>query len=97
MDSCLTIDWRNTRLVRGITYVRPLSKIIKQTHQIALGMPAHQWPQGHITEFNRLSTDIGQMADAILERGNQLEELNTGLEARVNERTQSAVSGKEAR
>lgn len=76
--------------------LRPLSKIIKQTHQIALGMPAHQWPQGHITEFNRLSTDIGQMADAILERGNQLEELNTGLEARVNERTQALSQAKEA-
>ena len=46
----------------------PLSRIVRQAHQVALGETVEQWPRGRITEFNRLSADIGQMADSILDR-----------------------------
>ena len=47
---------------------RPLSGIINQAHRVALGQKIDQWPRGRIAEFNLLSSDIGQMANAILER-----------------------------
>lgn len=76
--------------------LRPLSGIVHQAHQVALGEPVDQWPRGRITEFNDLSSDIGQMAGAILERENELRELNAGLETRVSERTIALYQAKEA-
>ena len=75
--------------------LRPLSGIVDQAHQVALGEAVDQWPRGRITEFNNLSADIGQMAKAILERENQLREANTRLEARVSERTIALSLAKE--
>ncbi|WP_434514631.1 response regulator [Dechloromonas sp. ARDL1] len=46
-------------------------------------------------EFNRLSSDIGHMADAILTREQELRDLNTQLEARVTERTVALSKAKE--
>ena len=48
--------------------LRPLSGIVSQAHQVALGENIVQWPHGRITEFNNLSADIGLMASTILER-----------------------------
>ena len=75
--------------------LRPLSGIVEQAHQVALGEVIDQWPRGRITEFNNLSADIGQMANAILERENELREANTRLEARVSERTIALSLAKE--
>jgi signal transduction histidine kinase/CheY-like chemotaxis protein len=76
--------------------MRPLSGIVQRAHQVAIGQSANQWPRGRITEFNRLSTDIGHMAGAILAREQELRDLNTRLEARVNERTIALSQAKEA-
>ncbi|MEN9480513.1 MAG: hypothetical protein RLZZ298_1908 [Pseudomonadota bacterium] len=75
--------------------LRPLSGIVDQAHQVALGEAVDQWPRGRITEFNNLSADIGQMAKAILERENELREANTRLEVRVSERTIALSLAKE--
>jgi signal transduction histidine kinase/ActR/RegA family two-component response regulator len=75
--------------------LRPLSGIIHQAHEVAQGKVVDQWPRGRITEFNHLSEDIGQMANAILERENELREANTRLEARVSERTVALSQAKE--
>jgi PAS domain S-box-containing protein len=48
--------------------LRPLSGIVSQAHQVAVGEQISQWPRGRITEFNNLSADIGLMANSILER-----------------------------
>lgn len=48
--------------------LRPLFGIVNQAHQVAQGEMVEQWPRGRITEFNHLSSDIGQMAATILER-----------------------------
>ena len=76
--------------------LRPLSGVVHQAHQVALGEVVDQWPRGRIKEFNHLSADIGRMASAILEREHELRELNAGLEARVNERTIALSQAKEA-
>ncbi|MDD2744374.1 MAG: response regulator [Rhodocyclaceae bacterium] len=76
--------------------LRPLSRIVHQAHQVALGEVVDQWPRGRITEFNHLSADIGQMASAILVRENELRDANTRLEARVSERTVALSLAKEA-
>jgi signal transduction histidine kinase/ActR/RegA family two-component response regulator len=75
--------------------LRPLSGMVDQAHQVALGKVVEQWPRGRITEFNNLSTDIEQMANAILERENELREANARLEARVSERTVALSLAKE--
>ena len=76
--------------------LRPLSGIVQRAHQISLGQTTDQWPRGRIVEFNRLSADIGHMADAILTREQELRDLNTQLEARVDERTIALYQAKEA-
>ena len=48
--------------------LRPLGRIVEQAHQVAQGEQVIAWPQGRISEFNRLSSDIGHMASAMLER-----------------------------
>ena len=75
--------------------LRPLSGIVQQAHQVALGETIDQWPRGRIKEFNTLSADIGQMANAILDREQELREANTLLEARVSERTIALSQAKE--
>ena len=75
--------------------MRPLSGIVQRAHQVALGQSANQWPRGRIAEFNRLSSDIGHMAGAILTREQELRDLNTRLEARVSERTIALSQAKE--
>ncbi len=75
--------------------LRPLSRVVEQAHEVANGQPVRLWPQGRIKEFNDLSTDIGQMASAILEREKELRELNAELEGRVIERTQELSHAKE--
>ncbi|WP_412479772.1 response regulator [Azonexus sp. IMCC34839] len=75
--------------------LRPLSRVVEQAHEVANGQPVRLWPQGRIKEFNDLSTDIGQMASAILEREHALRELNAQLEARVVQRTQELSHAKE--
>ena len=42
-----------------------MAGIVEQAHQVALGEVIDQWPRGRITEFNNLSADIGQMANAM--------------------------------
>ncbi|MBS1131890.1 MAG: Response regulator [Proteobacteria bacterium] len=75
--------------------LRPLARVVKQAHEVASGRPVRLWPQGRIKEFNDLSTDIGQMASAILEREHELRELNSKLEARVVKRTEELSRAKE--
>lgn len=75
--------------------MRPLSRLLERTHQLASGERVTEWPTGRIREFNRLSQDIGRMADAILERENQLRELNSSLEQRVKARTADLQQAKE--
>ncbi len=74
----------------------PLSRIVQRAHQLALRRTADQWPRGRVVEFNRLSSDIGHMAGAILAREQELRDLNTQLEARVDERTVALSLAKEA-
>jgi PAS domain S-box-containing protein len=50
---------------------RPLAEILGRAHRIAEGHPVADWPGGRVAEFNRLSSDIGRMANAILEREKQ--------------------------
>ncbi|MCB4360995.1 hybrid sensor histidine kinase/response regulator [Quatrionicoccus australiensis] len=76
--------------------LRPLAGIVRQAHQIAQGETVDAWPRGRITEFNHLSDDIGQMANAILEREHELRDMNASLEARVSERTTALYQAKEA-
>ena len=61
IGSVLSLFWASRLL-------RPLSGIVSQAHQVAVGETVVSWPQGKIAEFNRLSSDIGQMAAAILAR-----------------------------
>ena len=75
--------------------LRPLAGIVQQAHQLAQGQTVEQWPRGRIKEFNELSADIGRMADAILEREQELRDLNASLEARVAERTVALSQAKE--
>jgi len=75
--------------------LRPLSGIVHQAHQVAQGKAVDQWPRGRIKEFNDLSSDIGQMAGAILEREQELRDLNSTLEQRVSERTIALSQAKE--
>lgn len=48
--------------------LQPLSNIVTQAHQVSQGGSVERWPRGRIVEFNRLSADIEEMANAILER-----------------------------
>ena len=75
--------------------LRPLSGMVEQAHRVALGEVVEQWPRGRIAEFNNLSADIERMANAILERENELREANARLEARVSERTVALSQAKE--
>jgi signal transduction histidine kinase/ActR/RegA family two-component response regulator len=75
--------------------LRPLSGMVEQAHRVALGEVVEQWPRGRIAEFNNLSADIERMANAILDRENELREANTRLEARVSERTVALSQAKE--
>ena len=55
--------------VRAASYLsRPLGSILSRAHTVAEGGRVTDWPRGRIAEFNRLSADIGHMADSILER-----------------------------
>jgi len=76
--------------------LRPLQGIIGRADLIAQGKTVADWPTGRIAEFNRLSSDIGRMANAILEREHTLRELNASLEERVAERTTALSQAKEA-
>ncbi|RKT58041.1 signal transduction histidine kinase [Azonexus fungiphilus] len=76
--------------------LRPLTGIIRRADRVARGEAVSDWPRGRIVEFNRLSANIGRMADTILEREQKLRELNSGLEARVVERTTALSQAKEA-
>ena len=58
----LTAVYGATRLLR------PLQRIVRQTHAVAQGESAGDWPRGQITEFNHLSADIGRMAATLSER-----------------------------
>ena len=75
--------------------MRPLSRLLERAHQVALGERVADWPTGPIREFNRLSQDIGQMAGTILDREQQLRELNSSLERRVEKRTADLQLAKE--
>lgn len=48
--------------------LQPLSNIVTQAHQVSQGQSVERWPRGRIAEFNHLSSDIEEMANAILER-----------------------------
>jgi PAS domain S-box-containing protein len=48
--------------------LQPLSNIVTQAHQVSQGQSVERWPRGRIAEFNHLSADIEEMANAILER-----------------------------
>ena len=48
--------------------LRPLGRIVSQTHAVAQGESTGDWPRGMITEFNHLSADLGRMAANIGER-----------------------------
>ncbi|WP_051295519.1 hybrid sensor histidine kinase/response regulator [Azonexus hydrophilus] len=76
--------------------LRPLRAIIQRADRLARGEKVDEWPRGRIAEFNRLSGDIGRMANAILEREQTLRELNASLEERVAERTTALQQAKEA-
>ena len=76
--------------------LRPLQGIIGRADMIAQGKTVADWPTGRIAEFNRLSGNIGRMANAILEREHTLRELNASLEERVAERTTALSQAKEA-
>lgn len=67
--------------------VRPLQAVAKRANQIARGERPAAWPTGSIVEFNRLSSDLGTMADAIAAREEDLRRLNDELEDRVVRRT----------
>ena len=55
--------------VRVASYLsRPLSRILTRADAVAKGETVLNWPRGRVAEFNRLSTDIGRMADSMLER-----------------------------
>jgi signal transduction histidine kinase len=65
----------------------PVRGLMERARQVAEGRSGGMWPRGSIIEFNQLSTDLEQMADAIQEREQQLRTLNTELETRVVQRT----------
>ncbi len=67
--------------------VRPLRAVADGAHKLANGNRPAAWPRGKITEFNQLSKDLGTMADAIMEREQELRSLNEELEERVSKRT----------
>jgi len=67
--------------------VRPLQAVAKRANQIARGERPAVWPTGSIVELNRLSSDLGTMADAIAAREEDLRRLNDELEDRVARRT----------
>ncbi len=55
--------------VRAASYLsRPLGSILNRAHTVAEGGSVLNWPRGRVAEFNRLSADIGHMADSMLER-----------------------------
>lgn len=49
-------------------FTKPLRNIVERAGQITRGGVVGQWPRGSIVEFNDLSSDLGQMADALQER-----------------------------
>lgn len=61
MGSFFAFLWANRLL-------RPLSNIVTQAHRVSQGHSVEPWPQGRIAEFNDLSADIGEMANAMQER-----------------------------
>lgn len=68
--------------------VRPLQAVATRANQIARGERPTVWPKGSIAELNRLSADLGTMADAIAAREEELRRLNDELEYRVARRTE---------
>ena len=60
---------------------QPIRALINQAHDVAEGNAPEHWPLSNITEFNRLSSDLEQMAGT-------LQTLNHKLEERVKQRTQ---------
>lgn len=67
--------------------VRPLRVVAERAHQIANAEPPAEWPRTGIAELDKLSTDLGVMADAISSRERDLRRLNEELEDRVTQRT----------
>jgi len=66
---------------------QPMRHLMRRARQVAEGQYGGVWPQGSISELNRLAMDLRYMAGAIQEREQQLRTLNTELEIRVDQRT----------
>ncbi|MBS1155586.1 MAG: multi-sensor signal transduction histidine kinase [Proteobacteria bacterium] len=62
IGSLLLAPWWAGRMIR------PVQALIEQAHEVARGKAPDHWPRGPITEFNRLSTDLEQMAETLQER-----------------------------
>ena len=72
-----------------------LAGLLERADRVAAGERVVDWPSGPIREINRMSRNIGQMADAITSRERELRELNSSLELRVAERTADLQLAKE--
>ena len=68
--------------------VRPLRTVAERAHQIARGERPSGWPKSGIVEFNKLSSDLETMGNAIARREEQLHQINEELESRVERRTE---------
>ncbi len=71
----------------SLRIVRPLRQVAQSADSIARGDRPDAWPRSRIVELNKLSMDLGRMADGIGSRERELRTLNAELEQRVDERT----------
>ncbi|MBL4721138.1 MAG: histidine kinase [Alphaproteobacteria bacterium] len=71
---------------RGMT--EALAPVIQRARMIASGAPPGAWPRGNVVEFNQLTSDLEAMSKSLQQRQLELRDLNEGLEARVEQRTQ---------